>query len=83
MSNSREKTSEQGQTIHKGIIIEELHQAGLEMKLCQLKREHPDLSSKAIEDLFYQWLYQPPSDTEGWTILTIIDPKLKQEKPSK
>ena len=65
------------QAVHKGLVIEELYRAGLEMKRCQLEREHPDLSREAIEELFYQWLSQPPSDTESWATLTIVNPRLK------
>ena len=65
------------QAVHKGDVIEALYRAGLEMKRCQLEREHPHLSSEAIEALFDQWLSQPPSDTESWATLTIVNPRLK------
>lgn len=65
------------QEVHKGLVIEELYRAGLEMKRCQLEREHPHLSKEAIERLFYQWLSQPPSDIEHWATLTIVNPYLK------
>ncbi len=82
MSNSITPKSKQSTAVHKGLIIEELYQAGMKMKLCQLKREHPHLSSEAIDELFYQWLFQPPADTEGWATLTIVDPRLKQSSSS-
>ena len=40
--------------VHKGLVIEDLYRAGLEMKRFQLEREHPHLSSEAIDELFYQ-----------------------------
>ena len=75
MSDVIDQSKEEAPTHHKGTIIDELHQAGLAMKRCQLQRAYPDFSPEAIEDLLLQWLYSPPQGIEGWATLTVHDRK--------
>ncbi len=43
----------------------DLYEAGVDLRRCQLRREHPDLSAEEIERLLRQWLLQRPNEPHG------------------
>ena len=69
---------------HRGEVIAELYQAGLELKRCQLKRTYPHASPDEIEAHLWAWQMRIPEDLEELGTLTVFPlPPLSEQSSTR